>query len=470
MKKVLVFGAAMLLAFPMIAGAQQGLVGDCYDCHTMHNSEQGLPVAIKDGAVSADPIENLLKLDCIACHAADPTGGTKTMTLTGGSIVPQVMHGGQSDDLAGGNFQFGAGGDTRKVHNVIDLFVQLGSVYDNNGGDTVTDANSDGIPDEFGAPPGTAPAAHYHGLSRQVFTTDIATPFDAFTCAGARGCHGTRSQVLAGDTIDHDGNAATANEFVLDQRRVGMAAISGAHHNNYDGAKDAVNYPEDETAFHDGQKVADGYRFIPGLKGYGNETNRWENNYADHNEYYGDNDGVFDGGFGDDGAGPTGGCGVCHIQGHAGGLNSRAAFNSTLRVPNNSMSGFCSSCHGNFHSAGAGADYVDNGVSGAFLRHPSDYVIPNSGEYQFYTDYDVTAPVARPTLATASSTTVIPGSDMVMCLSCHEAHGSAYDYMLRFDYAAMTAGFYADEAAAEAEGGCLACHTAKGVLPENRTR
>jgi len=35
----------------------------------------------------------------------------------------------------------------------------------------------------------------------------------------------------------------------------------------------------------------------------------------------------------------------------------------------NSMSGFCSTCHGNFHSSGASGDYVDNGVSGAFLRH-----------------------------------------------------------------------------------------------------
>ena len=55
------------------------------------------------------------------------------------------------------------------------------------------------------------------------------------------------------------------------------------------------------------------------------------------------------------------------------------------------MSGFCSSCHGYFHSSGGG-DYVDNGVSGAFLRHPSDWVIPNSGEYAGYTNFDHTLP------------------------------------------------------------------------------
>ena len=215
---------------------------------------------------------------------------------------------------------------------------------------------------------------------------------------------------------------------------------------------------------HDGQRVADGYRFIPGLKGYGNETTRWENvSSTEHNEYYGSaTNGL---------TSEIGGCGACHIVGAGdGGINgsSRASFTSTLRVPNNSMSGFCSNCHGKFHSAGNGSDYVDNGVSSAFLRHPSDYVIPAAGEYAAYTAYDLSAPVARPTLYTASSGTVTPGTDLVMCLSCHEAHGSQYDYILRYDYTTMTAGGFGDIPTAQANGGCLACHTTKGVLPANR--
>jgi predicted CXXCH cytochrome family protein len=373
--------------------------------------------------------------------------------MSGGSVVPQVSHGGGTDDLAGGNFAFGIG-DSSKVHNVVDLFA---GQWDDNAGAT----SGPDFPGEFGAPPGTAPAAHYHGMG--VFTTDTATPFDAFTCAGARGCHGTRSQILTGDTGDHDGNTSTANTFIIGQRRTGIAAISGAHHNSYDGAKDAVNYTA-ATAYHDGQQVADGYRFIPGLKGYGNETTRWENvNFNQHNEYYGNNAGTF--GLAPE---PTSGCGICHVQGNDGGGSSRASFDSTLLVPGNSMSGFCSTCHGNFHSSGEGGDYVDNGVSGAFLRHPSDYVIPESGEYAAYNRYDLSAPVARPTLYTASSPDVTGDVDMVMCLSCHEAHGTPYDYILRFDYTAMSAGTFANIAAARGEGGCLACHTEKGVLPENR--
>ena len=212
---------------------------------------------------------------------------------------------------------------------------------------------------------------------------------------------------------------------------------------------------------HDGQVVADGYRFIPGLKGYGNEAARWQNvDSSSHNEYFGNAKGESVG---------EAGCEACHIQDNQlGGQGSRAALGSTLRVPNNSMSGFCATCHGVFHSMGS-----ENGTSGAFLRHPSDWVIPNSGEYAAYTTYDITAPVARPTVYTAASSTVTPGTDMVMCLSCHEAHATQYDYMLRFNYTydgtgTMQAGAYADIASAQGQGGCLACHTTKGVLPENR--
>ena len=449
MKIIIVAVAFVLTAFPVNASASGGLIGDCYDCHTMHNSENGMPVAIVDGAVSANPITNLLRLDCIACHAADPTGGSKLMILSGGSVVPQVAHGGGNDDLAAGNFSFGIG-DSNKVHNVVDLFA---GQWDHNAGDP---SNLD----VFGAPPGKAPGTIYHGLSHKVFTTEVATPFDAFTCAGARGCHGTRSQVLAGETIDDDGNAATDNVFVISARRVGIAAISGAHHNAYDGAKDATNYPDDETAFHDGQRVADGYRFIVGLKGYGNETTRWSNvDGSNHNEYYGGDAGL---------PAMASECDACHIEGHSGGTNSYSAFNSTIRVPDNSITGFCTTCHGKFHSSGAGQDYVENGVSGAFLRHPTDYVIPNRDEYSAYTNYSITAPVARPTLYTASSSEVTPGTDMVMCLSCHKAHGTQYDYKLRFDYNAMTAGGYTNVSSSIAEGGCFNCHTTKGVLPGNR--
>jgi hypothetical protein len=448
MKKTLLVAFAMssIVALPVLASAQQGIVGDCVDCHTMHNSESGMPVALHGTSTTAsnEPIQNLLRMDCIACHASpDATG--KLMTLSGGSIVPQVSQP-TDDNLAGGNFRYSTTSDI-KGHNVIDL-----TPADGHNGSMI-----EGTEVVLGAPPGNAHASH-HGLDAGVFS--VTDSFDQFTCAGARGCHGTRSQLLSGATVDN----GTANNYE-GVRRTGIAAISGAHHNSYDGAKTSDGYVGDgaghgdATTVHDGQMVADGYRFIPGLKAYGNEAPRWQNvDASSHNEYFATAGNT---------VGESAGCGTCHLQATTingnWGLSARAGINSTMPVPGNDMSGFCGTCHGVFHSAG-----TENGTSGAFLRHPSDWVIPATGEYAAYTSYDITAPVARPAVATAASATVTPGTDMVMCLSCHAAHATENDYMLRFDYSVQTAGAYADIATAQAVGGCQACHTTKGVLPENR--
>ena len=93
----------------------------------------------------------------------------------------------------------------------------------------------------------------------------------------------------------------------------------------------------------------------------------------------------------------------------------------------NTTTAFCTGCHGVFH---------DNQVSGGkWIRHLSDAIIPNSGEYQYVGGashlYDPLSPVTRQSLSDPPSDPghVNPGSDMVMCLSCHRPHGSPYpDY------------------------------------------
>jgi hypothetical protein len=512
---------AFLVAVPSVAFGAYGLVGDCVDCHTMHNSEQGQPVALRAGdngtPSSKVPIENLLRMDCISCHVVDPNGADNIVDMGGGSTIPQVAHDANSD-LAGGNFAYLADGQ-RKGHNVQDLAFLYPASIDNGG--------------DYDVPPGMyrQSSTHYH-LGR--WDGEANGAFDLFTCAGARGCHGTRSQVLQGHTVDvfvpHSGldengdvltdeNGAPiytvdANGFITDENgaqvifddsyaqvdayRVGIAAVSGAHHNSYDGPKTGQSYYEDK-AEHDGQKIADGYRFIPGLWGYGNVTSeaaRWQNvDASSHNEYFGntaDPGGTFElDGNGDiidhngdvitpaangDYVGAIEVASTCHAEEMVdakGFYNARAGFTTSLRVPNNSMSGFCATCHGSFHSQGDGdnsylyaADALgsNNGVSGAFLRHPSDYVIPDAGEYAAATTWTLSAPVARPTVLGAPDGSVTPGTDMVMCLSCHKAHASEYDYMLRFDYTEQQAG----NAGAGLGEGCLACHTTKGILPENR--
>jgi predicted CXXCH cytochrome family protein len=120
------------------------------------------------------------------------------------------------------------------------------------------------------------------------------------------------------------------------------------------------------------------------------------------------------------------------------------------------MTAFCSGCHGDFHEE---HDWGSN-----WVRHPSDAVIPDSGEYASAFGassgtgtYDPLVPVARPSSLSgwtgpSSSVTLGTGGDMVMCLSCHRAHGSPYYKMMRWDYKNWPG---------EGTNGCGVCHTSK---------
>ena len=121
------------------------------------------------------------------------------------------------------------------------------------------------------------------------------------------------------------------------------------------------------------------------------------------------------------------------------------------------ITSFCQGCHGAFHGPQSGVNGTQNvdygmGSSSPWIRHPTDVALPSTGEYAGYnpvTSYSVQAPVAwidpaNPTRAGA----------VVMCLSCHRAHGSPYASMLRWDYTTMVA-------SGGGTGGCFICHTLK---------
>lgn len=109
---------------------------------------------------------------------------------------------------------------------------------------------------------------------------------------------------------------------------------------------------------------------------------------------------------------------------------------------------FCASCHGDFHKK----DKTEK--TDLWFRHPTGITLPNSGEYARYTLYNPDAPVARDILPEKPSDAVVPGKDIVTCLSCHVAHSSAYESVLRWDYDNI----FTKE---EEQGGCLICHTGK---------
>jgi predicted CXXCH cytochrome family protein len=139
---------------------------------------------------------------------------------------------------------------------------------------------------------------------------------------------------------------------------------------------------------------------------------------------------------------------------YLGALGDKTDDKQGLKLLDNAMTGFCVGCHGIFH-------VQDDTAIGAspWLRHPSDAVIPDSGEY---TDafgaagtgtgiYNPLIPVARDSLSSVSSAVTL-GTDKVMCLSCHRAHASPYYKMLRWDYKNWPGA---------GTDGCGTCHTSK---------
>ncbi len=216
------------------------------------------------------------------------------------------------------------------------------------------------------------------------------------TCAGKNGCHGWRKFESSG-----------------------LPSLKGAHHKNVDGK---CENPDD---------IYNSYRFLYYVEGLENTVDKWQNKSdTSHNEYFGATTPM-----------SVEGCGAsaCHYKA------------TTIRPSNKTISGFCATCHGIFHSVqGIGGD-----ITSPFTRHPSDIVLPSTGEYTGYKVYSVEAPVGRTTVPAAlPSSTVTPGTDVVTCLSCHAAHATDYPDMLRWDYDNMVAG-------GGGSGGCFICHTTK---------
>jgi len=404
MKILATIGTLALLAG--LAGttppAEAAIRGVCSDCHTMHNSQSGQSMADFGGESGPNPA--LTRGSCAGCHAR---GGAEKIVTVGPNQFPQVYHNDAGGDLAAGNFAYisgskgsPGGASERKGHNVTDLLLP----------DTI-----------LTYPPGFR---HYEGSGIDIGPMRL-------TCAGAMGCHGIRGQVLAFDEFSGEDEVYRTGLTALRGYEGVGKPFNGAHHASYDGKKLGGSHPDFAN-----NPLAHSYRFIRGLKGYGNEQDRWQNaSSTSHNEYFALSGVATD--F------STSACSACHTGGQGG-------FFSRLTTPNMTMTGFCITCHGSFHSSGPSG-------STAFLRHPADFVIKNTGEYALYTSYDLQAPVGRQELPAASSGVVTPGSDTVMCLSCHVAHASSYPSMLRWDYSGMIAGN-----AGEAAGtGCFVCHTTK---------
>lgn len=351
--------------------------GQCVNCHTMHNSQNG--VSVTGGA----PNDVLLNAGCVACHTAAAAG-----QQTSQFGAPAVLHltaptgQGAGNTNAGGDFYWvtqGTGTSTTTGHNVADITGV--------GQDTLIGLT----------PPGWDPIATT-GFTYGQVANGTAAWSNQLTCAGTYGCHGNHALV----------GGQPAGSF---------AGIKGAHHSNPNVGATRADAPTN---------VGGSFRFLGGILGLEDANWNWNETSAAHNEYYG-------------------------VDNQAN-RNWDAA--SGTYADRTSISFLCAECHGMFHSRVAGT----TAGGSPWRRHPTDIALPNTSEYAAYTAYSVQAPVARPTVPTASNGVVTPGTDVVICLSCHRAHGSPFSDLLRWDYTTMIAG------QASADTGCFTCHTTKNNL------
>ncbi len=127
-----------VLLFVVPLTGMAAVSGNCSNCHTMHNSEQGAPVAFTRNAsgevlLSSLPLANLLRTDCVGCHT---DGTADTIRSDGETRVPIVFNlleptyppnGSATSTLAGGNFHWILSGDGYG-HNVAGISAADGTL------------------------------------------------------------------------------------------------------------------------------------------------------------------------------------------------------------------------------------------------------------------------------------------------------------------------------------------------------
>lgn len=346
-----IYSLSIVILLSLVVAVQARVTGVCVNCHTMHNSQDGLAIT-----ETGTPNPALLLADCIGCHTGQNDGSNITPFVFD-TVAPQYKATGSEPDsntLAGGNFYWMASIGDSRGHNVFGLAAPDATLSLPPGGD------------------GT-------------FNSQLR-------CAGSMGCHGRQdisTQIIA---------------------------MKGTHHY------------KDHSIFQDGSTLARSYRFLDTTQGFEDPDYEFHPDYQHHNKYY--------------------------------GVDRTTESNPALGT----ISAQCARCHTYFHNGAESVAPSSTFGTGVWIRHPTDFNMgsaTSSNEYRGYNGgsgtgntYSVISPVASADISTTINSTIYTRTDdsVVMCLSCHRAHGTPYNGMLRWNYKAWPGGGF---------NGCAVCHSSK---------
>lgn len=379
--------------------------GVCQNCHTMHNSEQGKPVALTgtvswqggilngDGTTSV-PDEHLLKTDCIGCHS---NSGGQTIVLQGGMKVPIVNNLQQpsQNTLAGGDFYWVQAANTNGHH--------------------VLQANALGV-------------KYAPGLEGSPNFNDIS---GSGSCGMS--CHATLYDpvILVGRTLRVLSGCQGCHYYTFHHKQFGAYSPGAA----------ALKVQSTYRFLSGHHYTADGTGTASGTYVLGLEDPDWEQS-ADNTNHnvYAANGPVPSGMINSVNHSLSSFCAACHTTFHTVQADSSAVW---IRHPVDVLV----------------STLVTDGHESLLYNGPDGY---GAGTY------DPAVPVAYDDLVqtgisdTRSNTAhdaVTATTGKITCVSCHRTHGSPNAYMLRFNYQGVIAG----NAATAGGTGCFACHTDKAL-------
>ncbi len=229
----------------------------------------------------------------------------------------------------------------------------------------------------------------------------IATPFVGIPPGGTKTFDSSHRLTCAGVNGCHGVLTLTSE----------TAAMSQTHH--------AVETAQPK----DGSTLALSYRFLNGIAGFEDPDCELTVDILNHNQYKG---------------------------------IDRNSDSYTSSDSDKSISHLCAACHSNFHTETAVGAY---GAANPWIRHPVDYDMGGlGGEFGDYGPggtYNLATPLGSSNVSAIKDKVFMGAGDaIVVCVSCHRAHGSPYNYSLRWDYLGWPGGV-------GSYNGCGDCHTAK---------